>query len=134
MEKVILNLGCGNTRIPGSIGVDVKKIEDYVDIVHDLNKVPYPFEDDSVDEVWLIFVLEHLNEPFTVLEELYRVLKPGGKIYIRVPHCSSVYCWGEITHKRAFAYGFWEVFSGISHRPYYTKAQFKVVTAKLKYF
>jgi len=33
MKKVILNLGCGKTRIPGSIGVSLIKIENYINIV-----------------------------------------------------------------------------------------------------
>lgn len=133
-KKIILNLGCGDAKIPESIGVDFAKISDCVDVIHDLNKIPYPFSENSVDEVWLIFTLEHLNEPFLILEEIYRILKPGGKAYIRVPHYSSVYCWGEITHKRAFAYGFWGIFSDSNTRSYYSKARFKVIDARLKYF
>jgi hypothetical protein len=43
MMKKILDLGCGlKTKIPGSIGVD-KRPAPHVDIIHDLNTIPYPF-------------------------------------------------------------------------------------------
>ena len=134
LKKVILNLGCGSNRIPGSVGVDSVLIDDFVDVVHDLNVFPYPFSDNSVDEVWLIFVLEHLDNPSKVLEEVYRILKPAGKVFIRVPHFSSVYCWGELTHHHAFTFGFWNVFVKEGTRFYYSKARFRVLDSRLKYF
>jgi hypothetical protein len=39
-KKIILNLGCGKTRIPDSIGVDRVLISDFVDVVHDLDVPP----------------------------------------------------------------------------------------------
>jgi SAM-dependent methyltransferase/uncharacterized protein YbaR (Trm112 family) len=44
-----------------------------------------PFLDNSVDIVWLCAVLEHIQNPFMVMEEVYRVLKPAGKVLISVP-------------------------------------------------
>ena len=61
--KKIVNIGCGKTRIPGSIGLDVVKIKGFVDKVHDLNKTPYPFKSNSVDEIHMYHVLEHLDKP-----------------------------------------------------------------------
>ncbi len=135
-DKIILNLGCGTAKIPGALGVDRVYIEGFVDVVHDLDTFPYPFEESSVDEAWLIFTLEHLEDPFKVLEEVYRILKPGGQVFIRVPHYSSCYCWGELTHKRAFSSGFWLVFShqGNNSRHYYTPARYSLVDLRVKYF
>jgi hypothetical protein len=42
MKKVIINLGCGKTRIPGSFGVDSVEIPGTVDVIHNLNETPYP--------------------------------------------------------------------------------------------
>jgi len=133
-SELVLDLGCGMAKRPGAVGVDSIDIKGVVDVVHDLNVFPYPFAESSVDQVWLIFVLEHLDKPFQVLEEVYRILKPGGKVFIRVPHYSSVYCWGELTHQRAFFYGFWEIFGDQSTRAYYSTARFKVLDSRLKYF
>jgi SAM-dependent methyltransferase len=44
-----------------------------------------PFADGSIDRVMLLNVLEHIYEHRTLLSELRRVLKPGGKMYFYVP-------------------------------------------------
>lgn len=46
----------------------------------DANKMS--FEDNSFDSIYICWVLEHLSSPIEVLKEAYRVLKPGGIIYI----------------------------------------------------
>jgi len=59
------------------------------DVVEDLED-KLPFEDDSVDEIVMYHVLEHLGQStkayFAIWRELYRVLKNGGIIKIVVPH------------------------------------------------
>ena len=44
-----------------------------------------PFKDESFDAVFSFAVLEHVKDPFRCARELYRVLKPGGKLYVNVP-------------------------------------------------
>lgn len=82
----ILDLGCGINKVKGAVGVDYKKFKG-VDIIHDLNKIPYPFEDNSVDEIHTSHLLEHLQihviEFFT---ECFRILKPNGMLYFSCPN------------------------------------------------
>ena len=71
-----LNLGCGNKIIDGYVNVD--KYDTYnIDIKHDLEKFPYPFEDDTVEEIILSHVLEHIGQSpdifIKILKELYRI-------------------------------------------------------------
>src|ERR1051325_897894 len=47
--------------------------------------VRIPLGDASIDSVLLTEVLEHCPEPETVLREIYRVLKPGGFMFLTVP-------------------------------------------------
>ena len=82
-----LNLGCGNKKLSGYIGVDFADnySGDKPDVESDLRALP--FADDYADEVLAVHVLEHFYvwEAADVLKEWKRVLKPGGKIAIEVP-------------------------------------------------
>jgi predicted SAM-dependent methyltransferase len=80
-----LNLGSGG-RLPGYINVDIRR-EVNPDVVWDLEQTPYPWKDCSVDEILMVDTLEHLSfrKVRNAVKELYRILKPGGKIFIQVP-------------------------------------------------
>ena len=56
----VIDLGCGNNKVIGSIGLDKVKLES-VDIVHDLLSFPYPIEDESYDLVYLRHTIEHFS-------------------------------------------------------------------------
>jgi len=53
------------------------------DIVGDIHDIPLP--DESVPAIICLAVLEHVENPIRAMEEMYRVLKPGGKLFIYVP-------------------------------------------------
>jgi len=63
----ILDVGCGTAKINGAIGIDRAKLPG-VDIVHDLNDLPWPFENDSFDEVYMNDIIEHLDDTIKVME------------------------------------------------------------------
>lgn len=134
MSPVIINLGCGKTRIPGSIGVDCVPIPGCVDVVHDLNVTPYPFAENYAEEVHFYHVLEHLDNPVGKLEEIHRILKPGGVLHMRVPHFSSNGAFTDITHKRPFSYYSFDVFEESAYHAYYSSKRFKILGKEIKYF
>lgn len=134
MNKTIINLGCGKTRIPNSIGVDKIKIPNYVDVVHDLDVIPYPFSDNFADEIHMYHVLEHLHDPIIKIEELYRILKVGGILYIRVPHFSSLGAFSDITHIRPYGYTSFDFLEKENCFHYYSNATFKIIKKEIKYF
>ena len=82
-----LNLGCGEDHKPGYVNVDKYGNPD---LIHDLEKFPWPWEDCSVGEILLKHVIEHLGERtetyLNIVKELYRICCPGAKVYIMVPH------------------------------------------------
>ncbi len=123
MEKSILDIGCGTDKVQGAVGIDRVKLPG-VDVVHDLNKFPYPFKNETFDEVYLLDVIEHLDNVVGVIEECYRLLKPGGKLHIRVVYWNHKYAWSDPTHNRGFSEISFEFFTG-KRRSYYTKAHFK---------
>lgn len=131
---VILNFGCGTTKIPGSIGVDVVKIDGFTDVVHDFNVLPYPFKSNSVDEIHMYHVLEHLSNPLEKMEELHRILKPGGMLHLRVPHFSSMGSFTDITHVRPFGFLSFDIFDQKHPQHFYTRVKFGIIEKRIKYF
>ena len=123
-----LDIGCGNKKRPGTHGVDRAAIPG-VDTVHDLNIFPYPFPDQSCDEIWMTDVIEHLNDTLGVMEEIYRLLQPGGLVHIKVVHWSHHHAYADPTHVRFFGEEVWDFFTG-KGRDYYTKAQFQNMSLK----
>ena len=81
------------------------------DVVHDLEMLPYPFEDDSFDEVHAYEVLEHLGQQgdwrsfFAQFSELWRILKPGGFLAATCPSYRSMWAWGDPSHRRVITSG-----------------------------
>jgi len=98
---VIVELGCGPRKRPGRIGVDQVKLP-CVDIVADINKgLPF-FSDNSVDEIHTNSLVAHLDDLSAFLQELTRVLKKDGKVFLFTPHFSNPYFYSDYTHKRFF--------------------------------
>ena len=64
-----LNLGCGKDIKKGYINIDQSKL-DGVDVVHDLNKYPWPFPKNYFDEVYARDAIEHLKDIFKVMNEI----------------------------------------------------------------
>jgi SAM-dependent methyltransferase len=59
------------------------------DIVADLHALPV--DDASFDAVVCTEVLEHVAEPARVLDELHRVLRPGGRLLVTVPFVGELH-------------------------------------------
>lgn len=123
-----LDFGCGPNKREGFLGVDSRPFDGKVDVVLDLaakriestpngvggfieqaSFVPWPWEDNSVDEAHSAHFVEHLNaqERIHFVNELYRILKPGGKCQIIVPHWASCRAYGDLTHQWPPVSEFW---------------------------
>ena len=96
-----LNLGCGTKRLEGYINVD--KFGN-PDLCFDLETFPYPWENNSVAEIEMHHVLEHLGQQtatyLKIIQELYRICQPEAKIHITVPHHRSDRYYHDPTHVR----------------------------------
>ena len=95
-----LNLGCGKSKMDGYTGVDISP-DCGADIVHDLAVFPWPFDDDSVDEVHASHFLEHIAGPdrMAFMNELWRVLKVDATATIITPHGNSNRAVQDPTHQ-----------------------------------
>ena len=96
-----LNLGSGPDYRKEWVNVDIRK-DIKTDVVHNLNKFPYPFKADEFDFVLISHTLEHLDYPETVLKEMLRISKNGAKIIIEVPHAFSYANATDMQHRRNF--------------------------------
>lgn len=106
--EIKLDIGCGKQKQQGYVGVDRIKF-DGVDVVLDVGKEPWPWEDESVSMVYSSHCIEHLEamERVHVVNEMYRVLKKGCCAQIIVPHWSSCRAYGDMTHKWPPISEFW---------------------------
>jgi len=106
-----LNLGCGATYIADGLNHDIVAHSDHVDVVWDLNEMPWPWEDEEFDGVIAKAVLEHLH--WTLVEsinECWRILKPDGHLYVKVPYWDSKVSYQDPQHRWFFAPRVFEYF------------------------
>jgi predicted SAM-dependent methyltransferase len=96
-----LDIGCGGNKNPGFVGIDMLPLPG-VDIVHDLEDTPWPLPDECVTTAVASHVLEHINPHkgvfIDVMNEVWRVLKPGGQFAFVVPYAESFGMMQDPTH------------------------------------
>ncbi|HUF81637.1 MAG TPA: class I SAM-dependent methyltransferase [Burkholderiales bacterium] len=112
-----LLIGCGNSRRKRIDPSRTWRWDELVtidhdpncgaDVVHDLECVPWPFEENSFDAVHAYCVLEHLGRQgdfrpfFATFGEIHRLLRPGGHLMGIVPSRTDKWLWGDPSHTRA---------------------------------
>ncbi|MCR4275105.1 MAG: class I SAM-dependent methyltransferase [Candidatus Campbellbacteria bacterium] len=99
--KRLLHVGCGHSKISGALGMDVLALPE-VDVVHNLDVVPWPLQDASVDIIFGHSVLEHVTDIVAFMDEAWRVLAPRGRLIVAVPYFRSTDSFTDITHKHFF--------------------------------
>jgi len=94
----ILDVGCGVNKYPGAIGID-RNIRTLADVICDLDHFPYPFRDDSFDQLRAVHVIEHVSDVIRTIEEFHRLVRPGGAIHIVTPHYTDFSSFCDPTHR-----------------------------------
>lgn len=130
-KSTTLHLGCGNKKAPEALGIDYDS-KSRADIIHDLDKFPWPLESNTFERVICEHVLEHLSDLVCAMAEVHRVCKEGAMVEIVTPHFSSVNSWADPTHKHHFALASFDYFC-TEHPFSYGDAHFEVVERRLTF-
>jgi predicted SAM-dependent methyltransferase len=127
-----LNIGSGNKIMKGYINLDIAKLKN-VDVVHDLNIYPYPFKDNTFEEVYADNVMEHLDDIIKPVEEIHRISKNNAIIKIIVPYSPSIWAFCDPTHKQFYTYFTFDYFTEDSTLNYYSKARFEIIKKTIRF-
>lgn len=121
MERRVLLIGAGSSKLlsvptplfnikPTLTTLDIEPSHK-TDVVWDLNVCPWPFEDNSFDEIHGYEILEHLGQQgdaksfFAHFWEIYRILNPLGYMAASVPLWDSMWAWSDPSHRRIISEG-----------------------------
>ena len=119
-----LNLGSGLNKLEGCINIDIRP-EMEPDLVCDCLSLPYA--DDSADTIYAIDFLEHIpiGKTVAMVEEIYRVLKPGGMLIHFTPSTDGRGAFQDPTHVSFWNINSWLYFMNDLYRKLYgIKAKF----------
>ena len=108
-----LNVGCGRNPFDGPEWTNVD-ITPNSGVVADLEK-PWPFPDDSFDELYCSHVLEHIRDPLYFMQEAWRVARAGATMRVLVPYGTSDAAWEDPTHVRPYFVGSFYFFSQLAY-------------------
>lgn len=90
LEAPFSSLGCSY------MGLDINDL----DFEHEKLKL----QDDSIDCVVALGLIEHLSDPTSLMDEIFRVLRPGGLMFLSTPnfrHCYRRF-YDDPTHIRPY--------------------------------
>ncbi len=93
----VVDLGCGPRKPPGSFGVDLHPHEN-VDLVCDLDALPWEIESNRFDTVLMVHAIEHLRHVPSTMAEIHRIARPGAHVFIETPHYSGIQSWDDPEH------------------------------------
>ena len=127
-----LNLGAGNDIQENAVNHDLLKHRPEIDVAHDLNVLPWPWADCSFDVIAAKAVLEHLKDSLLVsVGECWRILRPGGLLYMKLPMWNHERSYDDVTHYWRFTLRSCDVFDpdtafGNAYS-FYTDRKWKIV-------
>jgi len=142
-EKAHVNIQLAGGEEPekGFINIDIRDVEG-VDVVHDLEKYPWPFPDNSADLVLASHIVEHI-EPhkfgfIKFMDEIWRITKPGGQLMISTPYAGSFAFYQDPTHVNPCNEATWSYFDPLDNLSkgelykVYRPKPWKIVTVAFK--
>lgn len=94
-----LDVGAGDNKQAGFLGMDIRPTPN-ADIVWDCEVTPYPIPDNSCEIVLVSHLIEHITPGVVpdLMNEWWRIMKPGGQLWIATPYAGSFGFWQDPTH------------------------------------
>jgi SAM-dependent methyltransferase len=131
-ETRTLDVGCGINKYPGAIGID-RNPDCRPDVLCDIDQLPYPFADNSFDQLRAIHVIEHVTDVIRSMEEFHRLVRGGGRVRIETPHYTDFSSFCDPTHRwhlNTFSFRYF----GDDHAGfgYYSRCRFRQVSLRVK--
>ena len=98
-QGIKLDIGCSDHKQQNFVGMDIRKVKG-VDIVHDCTKFPYPLPANCCLQILMSHLYEHIEPKHrvTMLNELWRIAKPGGQLLLSSPYANSFGAAQDPTH------------------------------------
>jgi len=128
-----LNLGCGLKHEPDAVNLDITPATN-PDVVHDLNRFPWPFPDNHFREVFAYDCLEHLDRFIPAMEEIHRICRDGATVRITVPHFSCANAFTDPTHNRIFGFFSMDYLTGGNGTDFYTPIRFRKIASRMVFY
>ncbi|MBI3128387.1 MAG: class I SAM-dependent methyltransferase [Candidatus Tectomicrobia bacterium] len=147
-----LDVGCGRAKAPGAVGLDLNPAAD-ADVRGDASRDGLPFREGAFGRVVIRHIIEHVESPLRLLEEIHRVSRDGAEVEGVTPHFSNPCSFADPTHRHHFSvqlFGFvseggpdpskgWRLWANrllecyYEMLPFYTKARFEVLERRLTF-
>jgi len=107
-HKIILGPGSAHKKEKDHFLIDIVDFPG-VDLIHDLNKIPWPVEDGAAIHINASHIVEHLQSLPNFMDECWRLCYPGGTLYIETPDANGDpnLVWADPTHVRPFVLHTW---------------------------
>jgi SAM-dependent methyltransferase len=128
-----LNIGCGRVHREGAVNLDISP-DVGADVVHDLNALPWPFEDGQFEQIYAFDVLEHVDDVPRVLEEIHRIGRPGALLHVTVPHFSSANAFTDLTHRHYFSWRSFDPYFAGNVLDFYSRARLRRKSTRIHFY
>lgn len=96
-----LNLGAGYRPIEGAVNIDRVQLPG-IDMVWDLDRVPWPFDSETAEYIYARDIFEHVADAVAFMKECHRILSVDCDLWIRTPNIelSPSDAFTDPTHRR----------------------------------
>lgn len=104
-----LDIGCGQAKKAGAVGVDINTRTD-ADVIADVSGGALPFQNESFGRIWISHIIEHVESPIRLLEEIHRIGRDAAEVEGVTPHFSNPCSFADPTHRHHFSIMFLNFF------------------------